>query len=254
MLATAAVNLIIGLLIGWSGIAGFLLPIYFVSYLNLPVTSALAVSFFVFAISSAIGSYNYYKKGNLDLRISIVIGVGSLVGALIGVYLNLLIPARTVKLILYVVVLLSGLSILLRMNAGEKAEGSAGGSGILNSAPAVAAIGVVTGAICSISGAGGPILVMPLLVSLGMNVRTAIGVSLFDSVFIALPAFIGYMGQADFGELGSLLLICGVSHGIGVILGSRTAHRIRQKPLKIFVAIFSIAIAGYMIVNFLNVR
>lgn len=47
------------------------------------------------------------------------------------------------------------------------------------------------------SGAGGPVLVMPLLVVMGISVRTAVGVALFNSVFIGIPAVTGYLAQCD---------------------------------------------------------
>lgn len=244
MFEVAAVSLAVGLLIGWSGIAGFLLPLFFAGYMGLPVVSALAVSFFDFAISGVLGSWNYARKGNLDLRTSLVLGTGSLVGALAGVGLGLLIPARTTKLLLYLVVLLSGLSILFRKDRqGEERARNP----LLDNSLFVAGLGAVTGAICSISGAGGPILVMPLLVVLGMRVHTAIGVALLDSVFIALPAVVGYLLRCDLRELLPLLLLSGAFHGLGVVVGSRSAHRIRQRPLRVSVALFSVALGGAML-------
>ena len=41
------------------------------------------------------------------------------------------------------------------------------------------AFGAVTGLICALSGAGGPILVMPLLVVFGVPVKTAVGIRPF---------------------------------------------------------------------------
>lgn len=245
MFEVAAVSLAVGLLIGWSGVAGFLLPLFFAGYMGLPVVSALAVSFFDFAISGVLGSWNYARKGNLDLRTSLVLGTGSLVGALAGVGLGLLIPARTTKLLLYLVVLLSGLSILFRRDR-EGGEGKTR-SPLLDRPLFVAGLGAVTGAICSISGAGGPILVMPLLVVLGMRVHTAIGVALLDSVFIALPAVVGYLLRCDLPALLPLLLLSGAFHGLGVVVGSRSAHRIRQRPLRVSVALFSVVLGGAML-------
>ena len=72
------------------------------------------ISFAAFLISGILGSVNYYKSGNLDLKTAGVLSAGSFVGALAGVKINLLIPADTMKIILYLVVLLSGISILLR--------------------------------------------------------------------------------------------------------------------------------------------
>ena len=109
--------------------------------------------------------------------------------------------------------------------------------------------GSLIGAICSMSGAGGPILVMPLLVVFGIPIRTAIGVALFNSVFIGIPAVIGYAGQCDLMKLLPILLIALVTQGIGVYFGSRNAAQINQVVLKRGIAIFSILIAVWKLIE-----
>ncbi len=94
--------------------AGFLLPIVYTGPLGLGVSEGLALSFAAFIVSGALGSFNYKKAGNLDVPFGIRLSIGSFAGALLGVKLNLVIPESAVKVLLYVVVLLSGLSILLR--------------------------------------------------------------------------------------------------------------------------------------------
>ena len=54
----------VGLFIGWCGVAGFLLPILFVNACGLSVTESLLLSFLCFAISGAIGSWNYHRRGS----------------------------------------------------------------------------------------------------------------------------------------------------------------------------------------------
>ena len=108
---------------------------------------------------------------------------------------------------------------------------------------ATLALGFVTGAVCALSGAGGPVLVMPLLVVLGIGIRTAVGVALFNSVFIGIPACIGYMMQCDVNSILPVMGAALVFHGIGVVYGSRNAVRINQNLLKKGIAVFSILIA-----------
>ncbi len=237
-LIIGAANFVVGGLIGMTGIAGFLLPILYAGYMNLAVSESLALSFFAFLISGIIGAWNYKKAGALDLSFAIPLSAGSFLGAVLGVYLNSMIPEQTVKMILYLVVLLSGISIFVRREKervadSEKEIGTA----------VVGILGFVTGAICSMSGAGGPILVMPLLVAGGMAVRTAVGVSLFDSIFIAIPAGMGYFMQSDMAKLVFPIVIAGIAHAAGVYCGSLQAKRIPQQFLKKAIAVFSIGIA-----------
>lgn len=225
-----AANLVVGAFVGLTGVAGFLLPIVYTSPLGMGVTEGLALSFAAFIVSGALGSVNYNKAGNLDIPFGIRLSLGSLAGAVLGVKLNLIIPESTVKVILYVVVLLSGISILLRKDKSQEESGRA--YVISDHLAATLILGFVTGAVCSLSGAGGPVLVMPLLVVLGIGIRTAVGVALFNSVFIGIPACIGYMMQCSVKDLLPVMAAALVFHGIGVVYGSRNAVKINQILLK----------------------
>lgn len=236
-----AANLVVGAFVGLTGVAGFLLPIVYTSPLGMGVTEGLALSFAAFIVSGALGSVNYNKAGNLDIPFGIRLSLGSLAGAVLGVKLNLIIPESTVKVILYVVVLLSGISILLRKDKSQEESGRA--YVISDHLAATLILGFVTGAVCSLSGAGGPVLVMPLLVVLGIGIRTAVGVALFNSVFIGIPACIGYMMQCSVKDLLPVMTAALVFHGIGVVYGSRNAVKINQILLKKGIAVFSILIA-----------
>ena len=290
----AAANMAVGGCIGICGIAGFLLPMLYTGGLGFDVTYALALSFLAFLVSGIIGSRNYYKAGNLDVKMSVKLGIGSLIGAIGGVFLQSMIEKSTAKTILYLVVLFSGASILVRMwnekrrekqskkdcqitseiqgsaanksnsmspaGEGENAKnvefskGKAAGNlnkvsaGITDNVIFLVVLGIITGAICSLSGAGGPVLVMPLLVACGVSARIAVGVALFDSVFIAVPACIGYLSRIDWKSALGLLALIIITHGIGVWLGSRFAGKVPVQGLKIFVAVFSVCIAIYMLV------
>ena len=236
-----AANLVVGAFVGLTGVAGFLLPIVYTSPLGMGVTEGLALSFAAFIVSGALGSVNYNKAGNLDIPFGIRLSLGSLAGAVLGVKLILIIPESTVKVILYVVVLLSGISILLRKDKSQEESGRA--YVISDHLAATLILGFVTGAVCSLSGAGGPVLVMPLLVVLGIGIRTAVGVALFNSVFIGIPACIGYMMQCSVKDLLPVMAAALVFHGIGVVYGSRNAVKINQILLKKGIAVFSILIA-----------
>ena len=261
----AAANMAVGGCIGICGIAGFLLPMLYTGGLGFDVTYALALSFLAFLVSGIIGSFNYYKAGNLEVRMSLKLGIGSLIGAIAGVFLQSMIEKSTAKTILYLVVLFSGASILIRMwNEKRKADSVSAkkvisdGKNSASSNPShpksnadhmgfLIFLGITTGAICSLSGAGGPVLVMPLLVACGVSARIAVGVALFDSVFIAIPACIGYLSRITWTEILGLLVLIVLTHGIGVWLGSRFAGKVPVQGLKIFVAVFSVCIAIYML-------
>ena len=67
--------------------------------------------------------------------------------------------------------------------------------------------------------------------------------ALFNSIFIGIPACIGYMMQCSVRDILPVMAAALVFHGIGVMYGSRNAVRINQIILKKGIAIFSILIA-----------
>lgn len=230
-------NIIVGGLVGLTGIAGFLLPMLYIS-LQYNVREALALSFLAFFVSGVIGSINYYKHGQLNIKFGTKLGMASFVGACIGVYLNSMIDDSIVKILLYMVVLLSGISILFRK---DKVSSSNKIPNLFN----IILIGFVTAIVCALSGAGGPILVMPLLVVLGVNVKEAIAIALFDSVFIAIPSAIGYLSGSYSNSLLGVIFISMLSHGVGVFIGSKYSVKVNHIIIKRTVAIGSIIIALY---------
>lgn len=243
MILILLLNLLVGACIGLTGIAGFLLPMFYTGFLGMPAGESLALSFSAFLISGVLGSVTYYRQGNLDLKPAVILSAGSLPGALAGVWVNLLIPEDVMQMILYIVVLVSGISILLRKDAktdGPERQMTVAGT----KAVRFFLLGVATGAVCAASGAGGPVLVMPLLTLIGFPAHTAVGISLFNSVFIALPAAGGYLWSgAENTEMFLLLIPVLIAHGIGVAFGSRNAEKIDPAMLKRIVAAASIAIA-----------
>ncbi|GAF41719.1 hypothetical protein FC83_GL000013 [Agrilactobacillus composti DSM 18527 = JCM 14202] len=241
MILIAIVNLIIGLLVGISGIAGFLLPIFYVSVLHLGTVEALALSFAAFIVSGLLGSFNYYRHRLLNLRLASILSIGSFLASFLGVKVNLLIPEDLMRIILYCVVLLSGIMILCRKDAAKVQQKTPGNATLIS-------IGFVTGFICAVTGAGGPIIVLPILIMLGIQAHEAVAISLFNSIFIGIPSAAGYILNSDLKIIGAIIPVALIAHGVGVYIGSQNGHRINQKLLKRVVAIFSIFIAVFQFI------
>ena len=61
-------NLIVGVLVGLTGVAGFLLPIVYTGPLGMGVPEGLALSFAAVIVSGALGARNCKRAGNLEHR------------------------------------------------------------------------------------------------------------------------------------------------------------------------------------------
>ncbi|GAA0333529.1 hypothetical protein GCM10008931_26510 [Oceanobacillus oncorhynchi subsp. oncorhynchi] len=241
-------NLIIGVLVGLSGVSGFLLPIIYVGLLGLPVYDSLALSFLAFLIAGVIGAYSYWKLKYMDFKLALYLSIGSLPGAFLGVQINVLISETLAKLLLYLFVLCAGLSIILKKNkAASDNEADDSKSLILRQPVWVILLGILTAAICALTGAGGPILVVPLLASLGVNIRTAVGVGLLNSVIIALPSIFVYFTYASIDDMHLFILFSLIGTTIGILAGSRLTNKVPVDQLKIFIAVITIISSVYML-------
>jgi uncharacterized protein len=243
-------NLIIGILLGMSGISGFLLPLIYVGLLHLPLRDSLALSFLSFAVSGIIGAYSYWKSKNMDLKLATFLSIGSLPGAFLGVQLNILIPDEIAKLMLYIFILFSGISILFKRKGENQESGiNTTKSRILEDKKIMILIGVATAAICSLTGAGGPILLVPLLASLGVNLRVAVGVSLLNSVIIALPSIFGYFAYSSMGNMTYLIITSLLGTILGILTGAHFANKVKISVLKVFIALLTILSSIYMLIK-----
>ena len=241
-----------GACIGLTGIAGFLLPIFYVSVLMLDPIESLALAFAAFVVSGVLGWPAYRASGDLPLRACGWLCLGSLVGAVAGVFVGLALPAQVLTVTLYIVVLVSGTSVLVRMRPKKSIKLKDDAQTGERPAAVYVAVGLVTAVICAASGAGGPVLVVPILMLLGFSPRSAVGMSLLDSVAIGIPSAIGYFaGGAIEPGVWSLLAPALIGHGIGTILGSKNAHRINATVLKVVVAVGSIGVALFKLAGML---
>ena len=232
----------VGLSIGICSIGGFLLPIFFLGSCGYTASESLFLSFGCFLISGALGAWRYAQRRELTKEAALPLGISSLLGSLLGALLGQSFVAQHVKTVLYSVVLLSGIMIfvqeaLLKKQGTERTPGPA----------VLIPLGFVTAILCALSGAGGPVLVMPLLVVLGMSVRSAVGTALFDSVFIALPALFVYGRQGLTDRILWPMAVAFLAHAVGISLGSRLAGHVPQRPLKWGIALFSILFSLWML-------
>jgi len=106
-------------------------------------------------------------------------------------------------------------------------------------------IGGVVGFGSAISGTGGPLLLVPLLVSLNWPTLTAVGLSQIIQLPISALATLGNYLHAEV----DVLLGLGIASimVIGVAIGARLAHRVPGLLLRRIVAIVLLGVGASMI-------
>ena len=246
MIMVAIANAVIGFIVGACGLSGFLLPMFYAAYTDFSVGEYLAISYWAFILSGPVALIGFKEGFGRERRTLGWLCAASAVGAVFGVRLNSLISPENVKLILYIVVLLAGISIIVMGRKNKKAREEKR-SPLLDSKAGMFAFGLVTSTVCAIGGSGGPILVMPLLTTMGMEVHVAMAVGLIDSLFVSVPAFVGYVRGVEIRGLIVYMAVICVTYGGAALLGRRFSSKIPSAPLKRAVGIFSVIIAVYML-------
>lgn len=237
-------NAVVGFIVGACGISGFLLPMFYAAATHFTVGQYLSLSYFAFILSGPMGLVGCKEGFEREKKTLGWLCLGSAIGAVFGVKLNSFIAPENVKIILYVVVLLAGISIIIM---GRKGKKEVGRSHLLDSKIFMLIFGIVTGTVCAIGGSGGPILVMPLIAAMGMEVHAAMAVGLLDSLFLSVPAFLGYIKGVELGSLTIYFIAIAISYGGAALIGRKMSSKVPSAPLKKAVGIFSIIISIYML-------
>lgn len=236
-------NFVVGGLIGISGIGGFFLPIIYTAVAGIAVRDALFLSFSTFAVAGVVAVVRYQRMGYIRFRTAIWLCGGSFIGAMLGVYINYMLPVQLIKALLYTMVLLAGLSLLRKNNEKDEASELLGNQGFL------LILGFFVGVLCSMSGAGGALIFVPVLIALGEDTRYAVGMGILGSLIISIPSSVGYFLQTQVDGIFMLLLGVVLAHIVGVFTGSHYVNKINHELLKKGIAYLSIASAVFLMVR-----
>ena len=82
-------RILTGLLTGLVGIGAGIVLFPALVHFNFTIPQAVAISLFLNAIPNVLpGLYLYYRDGHLNLRVGIIIAIGTLLGTLVGSYIG----------------------------------------------------------------------------------------------------------------------------------------------------------------------
>ena len=209
--------LLVGLLIGCVGIGGVLLPPALVYVGGLEFHLAAATSAWAFLFCGVAGTLSYSKRRSLDWRMAAWLGAGVVPTAVAGAWANVALPEGVLMGLLAALMVVTGAEALLRRPVVEQEEARC-----RFGAPTLLAVGAFVGFGSALTGTGGGVLLLPILLLLRTPVLAAVGAGMVVSLPIAVFATAGYVlyGSVDFG-LGTALGLVAV---VGVVVGARIAH------------------------------
>lgn len=227
--------LLAGGLIGASGIGGVLLVPVLTKLGGVPLPQAIAAASLGFALPALVALGPLRRERALAAR-CVPLLVGGLAGAATGALLVRWMPAAALMTGVTVLVLFSGWRGLRRSTITESAAAPL-------AAPMLLALGVLVGLGSALTGTGGPVLVLPLL----MLMRQPLVFSVVAAQAIQLPvALASSTVHALEGRLDlRLAASCGVLMLAGSIAGQRAATRLDTRQLQRLVSMLLLAVGAW---------
>ena len=232
------IGLLAGLLIGTIGIGGVILVPLLSFVLGFDLHVAMTASSLSFLFPGIVGTFIYANKRSIVWEKVLWLSVGIIPAALLGARVNTHLNTDVLVLIVAGLIAFSGINVFInRQNE----------SGVIPDfrKPWLILIGVLVGFGSSLTGTGGPVLLVPILMTLHYPALKSIGVSQAIQLPIAVFAVIGFWlyGQIDLG----LGLHLGITQATGVYIGAQIAHRLPIVQLRRLVAVSLIGVGAMMI-------
>ncbi len=236
----ALLSLSIGASLGLLGGGGSILTMPILIYvLGVEEKSAIATSLVVVGVTSAVAALQHARAGNVVWRVAVVFAGAGVVGAFVGARSSAFVPVRAL-LLLFALLMLATAAAMWR---GRRQTTTAPAP---SSLPKILALGVVTGLVTGLVGAGGGFLVVPALVLLAqLNVRQAVGSSLLVIALNALAGFVGHIGHVSID--GRLTVVVTGAAVAGSFIGAAAGKRVNPEKLRKVFAVFVVAMAIFMI-------
>ncbi|MFQ5954111.1 MAG: sulfite exporter TauE/SafE family protein [Kiloniellales bacterium] len=266
----------VGYLSGLFGVGGGFLMTPLLIFIGVPPPVAVATEANHIVAASLSGVVAHWRRGNVDIKMGLVLMAGGLVGSMFGVQLFTFLRGigqiDVVISLAYVVFLsaIAGLMLMESLRAMFRRRRPGGArrklhqhtwlhglplkmrfrrSKLYISALLPISIGFVVGILAAIMGVGGGFIMVPAMIYLvGMPTSVVVGTSLFQIIFVT--STVTFLQSANNQTvdifLAMLLLAGGV---IGAQLGSRFSGRLQGEQLRGLLALVVLAVCAKLIAD-----
>jgi len=259
----------VGLLSGIFGVGGGFLMTPLLIFLGVPAPVAVGTEANQIVASSVSGVLAHWRRGNVDVKMGIILLSGGIVGSTIGVYIFALLREigqidLAIKLSFIVFLGIIGSLMLVESTRTILRSRRPGGkrrklhqhnwlhglpfkmrfrkSKLYISALLPFGVGLLVGILSAIMGVGGGFIMVPAMIYvLGMPTSVVVGTSLFQIIFVTANVTFLQSVQTQTVDvvLAGLLLIGGV---IGAQFGTRIGAMLRGEQLRGLLALIVLAV------------
>ena len=230
----------IAFLIGATSIGGMLLAPALNMVGEVPIHMAIPSCMFAFIFAGVIGAV-FFSRGGAKLQEGLVelmlgAGVGAFAGSLVLAYL----PAIVIQLVVAAVCIASGMRFVLVRRRYLGSDPS-----VRPAKRLLFIIGIVTGVGSALTGTGGPMILMPCLMALRVDIKRAVGLAHLIQIPIGILATAGnfLLGRMDFSVALPMSATVVVGAGLGAIFAQRVSTRVLGQSVAVLLVASGVAYA-----------
>ena len=241
-----------GLVLGSIGAGGsiLILPIL-VYFIGISPTLSTSYSLIIVGFTALVGSLNYIKNKQINFSVALIFAVPRryflpIFPDNINLY-NILITKDLFIMTLFSLLMIA--SALLMINSRVNKASSEINKRKLFKNIIIIFEGIAVGFFTGIIGAGGGFLIIPALVVFsGLDMKTAVGSSLF---IIFLKSFFGFVGDYQSGVIIDIDILLGILCFtiVGMVLGLSISKNIKSNILKQCFGWFTLFVAAFIIIK-----
>lgn len=251
--------IVMGLVLGLIGGGGSILTVPILVYLfHVSATNATAYSLFIVGLTALFGCVNYWRRGQVDLKVGITFALPALVGTYLArAWLVPLVPKTIVQIgtftltkDIFILLAFAVIMVLAATSMLRPRRLPASSHAVIAPAQKLALTlleGLIVGIITGFVGAGGGFLVIPALVLLGgIPMKQAVGTSL---MVIAIKSLSGFMGDVGNGIAIDWVLIGSITGLalVGNFMGGLFSQRVPEAALKTSFGWFVLLMGAWII-------
>lgn len=251
-IAGILISIIIGVVLGLVGGGGSILTVPLVYYFfDTSMYLSTTYSLFVVAIAASMGVIQGVRENQVDFRKGILFVIPSMAVAFgIRAFIMPVIPIAfslgeielsrdiIITVLLIFVMFYIGFRTLFSVRTPSSKT---------TSVTVIVLFGVVTGALSGFIGAGGGFIIVPILLRMGMNMKRAVGTSLFIIMVQSAVALIGDFStneiMAEGGINWPILLSITAATLAGVYFGNRLQKKMEGTLLRKFFSVLILMVA-----------
>lgn len=236
----ALLGTISGLMIGCIGIGGVILVPALVFLAGIPIEVAIPAAMLAYILSGLVATTVFARNKSIHWGMAIGLCIGATPAAFAGAWAVSVFNQVLLEACLGVLTFLSGLNSLRTQKIVEVADTRVSNGVLLT-------VGGVTGFLSSLTGTGGPLVLVPIMISMSVPVLTAVGLSQAIQLPVAIAATVGNIlyGKLDL-TLGGVLA---ASLTVGSWYGAKLAHAVPRATLRGIVSAVLVLIGTFILAN-----